>query len=654
LIPVAVALSPGGWSGYRGDHPFTDSSSKSIGANVVSWKAVSLRPIPSLLCGVGLLLAFALAPAVIPNPFFRTAMGDLIPLLVIAAACIPAFRNACDSRGHTRLFWSLMAMGLVMWGINQAMWVWIEVVVRKPLPDPFAGDIVLFLHVVPFMAAVALQPHRAEEREGLLPSTLNVLMVVVWWVVVYAFFVFPDEYLITNVPVYTVRWDVLYAIEELMLGGVAAWGFFTSWGAWRELYRNIFLAGSLYAISSQAMNAAIARGTYRTGGIYDLPFLASLLGFLWVAVDGRRRLHETQPHETQLQETQLQETQLQETYLQGTQAVPAIGRASRWVAPQLARLALVSLPVMAYWALFLSHDQPYLSRVRFAVALGGVALLAFVVFLKQHLLDQRLLRLLKHSRRSFDSLQRLQGRVIQQAKLASLGELVALAASELEFPLSAILANSERMAASSNLSREQLSNAQKIGQQARRTRELVGDLLSFAQQTPGEKSPVELKPLLQRAVQMEGFKLENKRISLIVESNSSSSSSSNDALPRVLGNPNQLLQAFLQIVENAVDALQETGGGRLQVCLWREGNEVVVQFADNGPGLRDPERVFDPFYTTKPVGKGTGLGLSATYGVILDHKGQITCYNRPEGGAVFEIRLPVLGTTAPLAEAARG
>jgi signal transduction histidine kinase len=629
----------------------TDPSSKTILANVVSWNLVSLRPIPSLLCGVGLLLAFVLAPAVFPNPFVRTAMGDLVPLLVLAAACIPSARNACDSRGHTRLFWSLMTAGLVMWGSNQAMWVWVEVVVRKPLPDPFAGDIVLFLHVVPIMAAVALQPHQAEEREGLLPSTLNVLMVVVWWVVVYAFFVFPDEYLITNVPVYTVRWDVLYAVEGLMLSGVAAWGFLTSSGAWRELYRNVFFAGSLYAISSEAMNAAIARGTYRTGGIYDLPFLAALLGFLWVAVDGRRRLRETQPRETPLRETQLQETCLQETH-----AVPAIGRAGGWVAPQLARLALVSLPVMAYWALFLSHDQPYLSRVRFAVALGGVALLAFVVFLKQHLLDQRLLRLLKHSRRSFDSLQRLQGRVIQQAKLASLGELVALAASELEFPLSAILVNSERMAASSNLSREQLSNAQKIGQQARRTRELVGDLLSFAQQTPGEKSPVELKPLLQRAVQMEGFKLENKRISLTVESSSNSSSNSNskDALPRVLGNPNQLLQAFLQIVENAVDALQETGSGRLQVCLWREDNEVVVQFADNGPGLRDPERVFDPFYTTKPVGKGTGLGLSATYGVIQDHKGQITCYNRPEGGAVFEIRLPVLGTTAPLAEAARG
>jgi two-component system NtrC family sensor kinase len=235
--------------------------------------------------------------------------------------------------------------------------------------------------------------------------------------------------------------------------------------------------------------------------------------------------------------------------------------------------------------------------------------------------------------------------VVQQAKLASLGELVAMAASELEYPLSTILGSSERLAASSNLSREQLATAQKIGQQARRTRDLVGDLLSFAQQTPGEKTPLELKPLLQRAVQMEGFKLENREISLTVESG--------EPVPRVLANSNQLLQAFLQIVENAVDALQEAGKGRLGVSLRSESDEVIIEFADTGPGVRNPERVFDPFYTTKPVGKGTGLGLSATYGVILDHNGQITCYNRPEGGAVFEIRLPALKVGTPLTEAAR-
>jgi signal transduction histidine kinase len=513
-----------------------------------------------------------------------------------------------------------MTAGMVMWCFNQACWVWFEVVIRKPLPDPFQGDIVLFLHVVPIMAAVSIRPHESEEREGLLPSALNVIILLVWWVVVYAFFVFPEEYIVTNVAVYNPRWDLLYFVEGMMLIAVSALGFFTSSGSWRELYRNIFFASALYTFSSDGINAAIARGTYKTGGIYDVPFLAATLAFLWVAIAGRRCLRDIQ-------------------------MMPSITRASRPIAPELAKLALLSLPIMGYWALFVSKQQPYLRQVRFAVAMGGVAILAFVVFLKQHLLDQRLLQLLNHSRKGFDNLQRLQGRVIQQAKLASLGELVALAAGELEYPLSAILSSSERMAASSNLSREQLSNAQKIGQQARRTRELVSDLLSFAQQTPGEKSFLELKPLLQRAVQMEGFKLENKKISLTVESN--------DPLPRVLGNPNQLLQAFLQIIENAVDALQEIGGGRLQVSLWRENNAVVVQFADSGPGLRDPERVFDPFYTTKPVGKGTGLGLSATYGVVQDHKGQITCYNRPEGGAAFEIRLPVLKVAAPIAEAAR-
>ena len=581
---------------------------------------VSRPHIPSLLCGAGLLLAFVLAPVVFPNPFFRLAMGDAVPLLVIAAAFIVSARNAFDSRGHTRLFWSLMTAGMAMWCFNQACWMWFEVVIRRPLPDPFGGDVVLFLHVVPIMAAVSIRPHEADESEGMLPSALNVIILLVWWVVVYAFFVFPEEYIVTNVAVYNPRWNLLYFIEGIILIAVSASAFFTSSGSWRDVYRNIFFASALYTFASEAMNAALARGAYKTGGIYDLPFLGAALGFLWVAIAGRRCLRDIQ-------------------------MMPSITRASRPVAPELAKLALLSLPIMGYWALFLSNQQPYLRQVRFAVAMGGVAILAFVVFLKQHLLDQKLLQLLNHSRKSFDNLQRLQGRVIQQAKLASLGELVALAAGELEYPLSAILSSSERMAASSNLSREQLSNAQKIGQQARRTRELVSDLLSFSQQTPGEKSFLELKPLLQRAVQMEGFKLENKKISLTVESN--------DPLPRVLGNPNQLLQAFLQIIENAVDALQEIGGGRLQVSLWREANEVVVQFADSGPGLRDPERVFDPFYTTKPVGKGTGLGLSATYGVIQDHKGQITCYNRPEGGAAFEIRLPVLKATAPLAEAAR-
>ncbi|MFZ3341906.1 MAG: HAMP domain-containing sensor histidine kinase [Terriglobales bacterium] len=577
---------------------------------------MSLRPISSLLCGISLLAAFALAPVVFPDAGFRLALGDLVPLAVLLAAVYFSFQNALDSRGHRRLFWGLITASLAMWAFNLSCWAWYEVVLHRPMPEPYAGDVVLFLHVVPMMAAVAVRPSDGDGNEGRFINTLNLLILLGWWVVIYAFFVFPDEYLVTNVPTYTLRWDLLYVVEGMMLVGLSASAYFSSSGSWRKVYGCIFAGSFLYTFASEAMNAAIARGVYRTGSLYDIPFLASILTFLAVTLVGRRSLGEVM-------------------------TTPVRSKTRGLVAPVFAQLALLSLPVLGYAALFLSHDSLHLRHVRFGVAMGGVAILAFFIFLKQYLLDQRLVDLLNRSRQSFDNLERLQGRAILQAKLASLGELVALAASELEYPLSAILESSDQMAANGNLTIEQLANAQKIGQQARRTRELVGDLASFAQQTAGEKVPLDVKPLLQRAVQMEGFKLENRNISLIVESV--------DSVPRVLGNSNQLLQAFVQIVENAVEALQEVGGGRLQIAVWREAEDVIVQFADSGPGLQNPGRVFDPFYTTKPVGKGTGLGLSATYGVVQDHKGQITCFNRPEGGAAFEIRLPAFNSSAAAA-----
>jgi len=102
-----------------------------------------------------------------------------------------------------------------------------------------------------------------------------------------------------------------------------------------------------------------------------------------------------------------------------------------------------------------------------------------------------------------------------------------------------------------------------------------------------------------------------------------------------------LFQAFVQVVENALDALEESGGGLLNVIARRQNDDVVLEFSDSGPGLKEPHRVFDPFYTTKPIGKGIGLGLSAVYGVVQDHRGQITCQNKTGGGAVFVLRFPV-------------
>lgn len=112
-------------------------------------------------------------------------------------------------------------------------------------------------------------------------------------------------------------------------------------------------------------------------------------------------------------------------------------------------------------------------------------------------------------------------------------------------------------------------------------------------------------------------------------------------LPTICGDSNQLLQVFVHILRNGIEVLEGTPGGTIRIVAQRCNESVVVEFLDNGPGIEQPDRVFDPFYTTKPVGKGAGLGLSACYGIVQEHQGRILCENRPEGGAVFRIELPV-------------
>jgi two-component system NtrC family sensor kinase len=127
-------------------------------------------------------------------------------------------------------------------------------------------------------------------------------------------------------------------------------------------------------------------------------------------------------------------------------------------------------------------------------------------------------------------------------------------------------------------------------------------------------------------------------------------------LPEVIGDAHQLQQVFLNILNNACDAVRETDRrGRVVVSTEQAGSSIEIKFRDNGTGISNPDRIFDPFYTTKEVGKGTGLGLSICYGIVREHSGEILCWNNDESvGATFAIRLPLLQTTEtrPLTRAA--
>ncbi len=568
-----------------------------------------------------LLLVYVTVSLSVSRGIALAAFGDITQLLLLFLATIVMTANAVSERGQTRLFWSLMAVGCFMWTVSQGGWTYYEVLLHRDLPDPYVGDIILFVHVVPFMAALALRPHLAQEEQKLYFSTLNFLMLLIWWVFLYAFIVFPDEYVAMNVPLYSRNYDVLYLVENLVLLGALGVLTASTRGAWRTIYGNLTIAMALYTFCSEAMNAAIARGQYYTGSIYDIPFVASVCWLIWVGLLARK--------------------------LKPTCEPPPPER-SRWMAlaPRLAMIAILSLPVMGFWAVFRHTGPINLRNFRLLVTLAATLVLGICVFIRQYLLDHELMRLLDTSHRSLENLQRLQSQLVQKEKLASLGQLVAGAAHEINNPLAAILGYAELLSSNDTLGSNQISMAQKIGRQARRTRDLVSDLLSFAQQAPAEKAQVDLGSLLQRAIQMEMLRLEGKKVRV--------ETAIAPDLPRIWGNANQLFQCCLQIIGNAMDALEEVGGGVLAVEARCEGDEVVLEFSDSGPGIREPQRVFDPFYTTKPIGKGTGLGLSATYGVVQDHQGQITCHNRPEGGAVFVLRFRVATQpTLPEAQAAK-
>jgi two-component system NtrC family sensor kinase len=272
------------------------------------------------------------------------------------------------------------------------------------------------------------------------------------------------------------------------------------------------------------------------------------------------------------------------------------------------------------------------------LTLGTIVVMGSMVLVKQYILDHELLKLLRASQDTVDDLKRLQVQLVQSEKMAALGQLVGGAAHEINNPLTAILGYSELLTAT-NLSLQQRTLVDKITQQVQRTKSLVASLLSFARQVPSEKRPLDLSTLALTGVKLVQPQFHQRKIELHTELAQN--------LPPVLGDSNQLLQVCLHILNNAVQALAEVGGGNLSIKTSCENGHVVLEVADTGPGAREPERVFDPFYTTKPVGHGAGLGLSASYGIVQEHNGKIFCDNKPEGGAVFRIELPALGAEHP-------
>jgi PAS domain S-box-containing protein len=240
----------------------------------------------------------------------------------------------------------------------------------------------------------------------------------------------------------------------------------------------------------------------------------------------------------------------------------------------------------------------------------------------------------------------LRGKLVHAEKMAAVGQLVSGVAHEVNNPLTAILGFADLLLENPDLPDTARKDLRVILQEAQRTKQIVQNLLSFARQMPPQRNPVQLNLILRRTIQLRSYDFNSHGIDIV--------ENLDEGLPDVIGDAHQLQQVFLNILNNAYDAVHEVGRpARIEINTTKAGDAVEVSFRDNGHGISHPDRIFDPFFTTKEVGKGTGLGLSICYGIVKEHGGEILCHNNSDGqGATFIVRFPAAPHTASLGVAA--
>jgi C4-dicarboxylate-specific signal transduction histidine kinase len=250
----------------------------------------------------------------------------------------------------------------------------------------------------------------------------------------------------------------------------------------------------------------------------------------------------------------------------------------------------------------------------------------------------------EQERKMRETLQSLQRQVVRQERLAAVGVLVSGVAHELNNPLQAILGTAELLERQGTLSKTALDEIAFVKTQSGRAREIIRNLSRFSAQQSGPPSAVDLRDVIAEVVQLRQRDLANSAIALEVDAAAVSTR-------KVYANFTELEQVTLNFVINAQQSIEASGRkrGRILLRLVDSGKRIRLEVQDDGSGVapEDEPKLFQPFFTTKPVGKGTGLGLSVSYGIIESYGGSIGYTGNDWGGATFFFELPVADMTSP-------
>jgi len=225
--------------------------------------------------------------------------------------------------------------------------------------------------------------------------------------------------------------------------------------------------------------------------------------------------------------------------------------------------------------------------------------------------------------------------LVQSEKIASVGRMAAGVAHEINNPLSGILIYAELLKENLKDDPQNVEDTHEIINQTLRCKKIVSELLSFSRQSIGKASSFSLKELINKSLNIliNQAIFQDIEVTMVLE----------PSIPAMIGDMGQLQQVFVNLVTNSADAMKGKGKLNINAKYVPEKNQFVIEVSDTGPGIPEglKDKIFDIFFTTKPVGKGTGLGLSITRNIILLHGGNIMVESPPGGGTTFIIELPL-------------
>ena len=294
-----------------------------------------------------------------------TAFGDIAQSILTAFAAAFAWSNVRTRERRAARFWVLISLGCSLWLCSQLLWTYVEVYSRTEAPNPFIGDVILFVHLVPMMGALALQPHLERDQHTARLGTVDFALLLTWWLYLYLYVVIPWQYVSVDTTIYGKSFNTLYFVEHVVLLASAALVWSRASGPWRVVYRDLFAAAFLYALSSIAASIAIDKGTYYTGSLYDIPLVFSIAWFVNLGIHSRALSLESEPVKTIEQ------------------------RQEAWAA-RLAGVVILSLPILAGWALYASHVPAQVRGFRILLTLAAIMAMGLLLAIKQYRMDREL------------------------------------------------------------------------------------------------------------------------------------------------------------------------------------------------------------------------------------------------------------------------